>query len=131
MFPDLTRLVLLTLLCRPWHVFVDTSPDTDADFEVAATFDEEPTQDDVNYAIVECLEGSESEDELVAQQMQQALESGQLDRVSEMLGQIPGLEDFADKPTGGNQKESSDSGENEDNDTSSDDSEASDSGISP
>ena len=65
---------------------MDTSPDTDADFEVAATFDEEPTQDDVNFAIVECLEGSEREDELVAQQMQQALEAGQLDRVADMLG---------------------------------------------
>lgn len=74
---------------RPWHVFVDTSPDTDADFEVAATFDIEPTQEDVNYAIVECLEGSEREDELVAQQMQAALESGQLNRVSEMLGISP------------------------------------------
>jgi hypothetical protein len=85
-------------LHRPWHVFVDTSPDTDADFEVAATFDEEPSQDDVNYAIVECLEGSEIEDELVAQQMQQALESGQLDRVSEMLEQISSMEDLADEP---------------------------------
>ena len=70
-------------------MFVDTSPDTDADFEVAATFDIEPTQEDVNYAIVECLEGSEREDELVAQQMQAALESGQLNRVSEMLGVSP------------------------------------------
>lgn len=39
-------------------------------------------------AIVECLEGSEREDELVAQQMQQALEEGQLDRVSEMIGEV-------------------------------------------
>lgn len=78
----------LSVNLRPWHVFVDTSPDTDADFEVAATFDEEPSQDDVNFAIVECLEGSEREDELVAQQMQEALEAGQLDRVSEMLGMI-------------------------------------------
>ena len=85
------------IMSRPWHVFVDTSPDTDADFEVAATFDEEPSQEDVNFAIVECLEGSEIEDELVAQQMQQALESGQLDRVSEMLEQISGFEDFADE----------------------------------
>ena len=77
---------------RPWHVFVDTSPDTDADFEVAATFDDEPTQDDVNFAIVECLEGSEREDELVAQQMQQALEDGQLDRVANMLGIMPPME---------------------------------------
>lgn len=74
---------------RPWHVFVDTSPDTDADFEVAATFDREPSQEDVNYSIVECLEGSEREDELVAQQMQAALDAGQLTRVSEMLGISP------------------------------------------
>ena len=85
---SLTHSSLFVLSFRPWHVFVDTSPDTDADFEVAATFDEEPSQDDVNFAIVECLEGSEREDELVAQQMQQALEAGQLDRVSEMLGMI-------------------------------------------
>lgn len=96
-------LVLQERLCclcfyRPWHVFVDTSPDTDADFEVAATFDDEPTQDDVNYAIVECLEGSEMEDELVAQQMQQALEAGQLDKVSELLGQIHELEHVAEEP---------------------------------
>jgi len=69
----------------PWHIFVDTSPDADADFEVAATFDEEPSSEEVNLAIVECLEGSEREDELVAQQMQEALEAGQLNKVSEML----------------------------------------------
>jgi hypothetical protein len=46
----------------------------------------------VNFAIVECLEGSEREDELVANQMQQALEAGQLDRVSEMLGILPETE---------------------------------------
>ena len=80
-------------LNRPWHVFVDTSPDADADFEVAATFNEEPSQDEVNYAIIECLEGSEREDELVAQQMQEALEAGQLNRISEMLG---GLDDEDD-----------------------------------
>jgi len=123
--------LLPVLVIRPWHVFVDTSPDTDADFEVAATFDEEPSQDDVNYAIVECLEGSEIEDELVAQQMQQALDSGQLDRVSEMLGQIPGLEDFAedhdDKQTeGGDNDRGEDkdapSDEGNDNDESNDDS---------
>jgi len=84
-----TRAMVIRAYPKPWHVFVDTSPDTDADFEVAATFDEEPSQDDVNFAIVECLEGSEREDELVAQQMQQALEAGQLDRVSEMLGLSP------------------------------------------
>lgn len=71
---------------RPWHVFVDTSPDSDADFEVAATFEAEPTQEDINYAIVECLEGSEREDEIVAAQMQAALDAGQLNRVGDMLG---------------------------------------------
>jgi len=39
---------------------------------------------------VECLEGSEREDELVAQQMQQALEAGQLNKVSEIFG-TPGM----------------------------------------
>ena len=73
---------------RPWHVFVDISPDTDTDFEVAGTFDEEPSLEDINMAIVECLEGSEREDELVAQQMQQALEGGQLDLVSKMIGEV-------------------------------------------
>lgn len=53
------------------------------------TFDIEPTQEDVNFAIVECLEGSEREDELVAQQMQAALEAGQLNRVAGMLGILP------------------------------------------
>ena len=84
-----TRAMVIRAYPKPWHVFVDTSPDTDADFEVAATFDTEPTQEDVNYAIVECLEGSEREDEIVAQQMQAALEAGQLNRVSEMLGISP------------------------------------------
>lgn len=101
-------------------MFVDTSPDTDADFEVAATFDEEPTQDDVNYAIVECLEGSEIEDELVAQQMQEALESGQLDRISEMLGQIPGLEDFAEEASD-KSKDASDTNEKDGDSKSSED----------
>mmetsp|Transcript_22142 Transcript_22142/g.53653 ORF Transcript_22142/g.53653 Transcript_22142/m.53653 type:complete len:794 (-) Transcript_22142:1127-3508(-) len=85
----ITRAMVIRAYPKPWHVFVDTSPDTDADFEVAATFDIEPTQEDVNYAIVECLEGSEREDEIVAQQMQAALESGQLNRVSDMLGISP------------------------------------------
>jgi hypothetical protein len=71
---------------RPWHIFVDTSPGTGADFEVAGTFDNEPTQDELNFSIVECLEGSEREDEIVAYQMQEALETGQLDRISEMIG---------------------------------------------
>lgn len=43
----------------------------------------------MNYSIVECLEGSEREDELVAKQMQAALDAGQLTRVSEMLGISP------------------------------------------
>mmetsp|Transcript_10636 Transcript_10636/g.15565 ORF Transcript_10636/g.15565 Transcript_10636/m.15565 type:complete len:723 (+) Transcript_10636:173-2341(+) len=85
----ITRAMVIRAYPRPWHVFVDTSPDADADFEVAATFDEEPSQDEVNYAIVECLEGSEREDDLVAQQMQEALEAGQLNKVSEMLGISP------------------------------------------
>lgn len=84
-----TRAMVIRAYPKPWHVFVDTSPDTDADFEAAATFDAEPTQEDVNYAIVECLEGSEQEDEIVAQQMQAALEAGQLNRVSDMLGISP------------------------------------------
>jgi hypothetical protein len=63
---------------------------------VAATFDEEPTTDEVNFAIIECLEGSEREDELVAQQMQEALESGQLNKVSETLLYLSGSEDDDD-----------------------------------
>mmetsp|Transcript_10195 Transcript_10195/g.12450 ORF Transcript_10195/g.12450 Transcript_10195/m.12450 type:complete len:720 (-) Transcript_10195:47-2206(-) len=82
----ITRAMVIRAYPRPWHVFVDTSPDIDADFEVAATFDEEPSEEEVNMSIVDCLEGSEREDELVAQQMQEALESGQLKRVSEILG---------------------------------------------
>eukprot|EP00559_Dactyliosolen_fragilissimus_P008947 CAMPEP_0184862416 /NCGR_PEP_ID=MMETSP0580-20130426/6879_1 /TAXON_ID=1118495 /ORGANISM="Dactyliosolen fragilissimus" /LENGTH=641 /DNA_ID=CAMNT_0027360271 /DNA_START=118 /DNA_END=2043 /DNA_ORIENTATION=- len=82
----ITRAMVIRAYPRPWHVFVDTSPDTDADYEVAATFDEAPSIDDVNNSIVECLEGSEREDELVAQQMQEALDAGQLSKVSEMLG---------------------------------------------
>ena len=86
-----TRAMVIRAYPRPWHVFVDTSPDSDADFEVAATFDECPSPDDVNFAIVECLEGSEREDELVAQQMQEALEAGQLNAVTAMLG-IPNID---------------------------------------
>lgn len=63
---------------------------------MAATFDEEPTTDEVNFAIIECLEGSEREDELVAQQMQEALESGQLNKVSETLLYLSGSEDDDD-----------------------------------
>jgi hypothetical protein len=93
---------------------VDTSPDTDADFEVAATFDDEPSQDDVNYAIVECLEGSEMEDELVAQQMQQALEAGQLDKVSELLGQVHDLKRQVAEEPGEQSIEGEDSDEEDD-----------------
>ena len=67
---------------RPWHVFVDTCADEDTDFEVAATFETEPSQEEVDAAIVECIEGSEREDELVAEEMKQALESGQLEALS-------------------------------------------------
>jgi len=62
-------------------VFVDTSLDSTADFQVADTFHEEPTREDLNSSIIEFLEGSEREDDLVAQQMQKALEEGQLDRI--------------------------------------------------
>lgn len=79
-------------------MFVDTSPGTDADFEVAGTFVEEPTMEELNFAIVECLEGSEREDEIVAMQMQQALEDGQLDEVSGMIGEF--LEKYDDDNDG-------------------------------
>ena len=91
-----TRAMVIRAYPRPWHVFVDVSPDTDADFEVAATFDDEPTPEELNLAIVECLEGSEREDELVAQQMQQALEDGQLDNVSDMISKVLNSEDDGD-----------------------------------
>lgn len=90
-FPSCMSYLILSLMhyslcvCRPWHVFVDLAPDADVDFEVAATFDVEPTVEDVHQSIVECIEGSELEEELVAQQMQAALESGQLEKVNEML----------------------------------------------
>lgn len=92
MSQGVTRAMVIRAYPKPWHVFVDTSPGTDADFVVAATYDNEPSPQEVNIAIVECLEGSEREDELVAQQMQEALESGQLDRVSKMLEMLD-LED--------------------------------------
>ena len=81
----ITRAMVIRAYPRPWHIFVDLSPDTNADFEVAATFDKEPSTEELNFAIVECLEGSEREDEIVAQQMQQALEDGQLNQVSDMI----------------------------------------------
>ena len=80
-----TRAMVIRGYPRPWHVFVDLAPDEDVDFEVAATFDEEPSPDDVHSSIIECIEGSEIEEELVAQQMQAALEAGQLEKVSERL----------------------------------------------
>lgn len=64
---------------------MDTNPGTNADFEVAATFVFEPSLDEINIAIVECLEGSEREDEIVAQQMQNALDEGQLDSVADSI----------------------------------------------
>jgi hypothetical protein len=94
----MTRGMVIRAYPKPWHVFVDTSPDTDADFEVAATFEHEPTQEEVYMAVVECLEGSAREDELVAQQMQLALETGQLDRISEMLGSL-GVDIFDEEDT--------------------------------
>lgn len=93
----ITRAMVIRAYPRPWHVFVDLSPDTDADYEVAATFDEEPTMDQLNSAIVECLEGSEREDEIVAQQMQQALEEGQLDNISGMISKALGKYDDDDE----------------------------------
>jgi len=109
----ITRAMVIRAYPRPWHVFVDTSPDSNADFEVAATFDEPPSQDDVNYAIVECLEGSEREDELVAQQMQQALEDGQLNKVSDILGINP-KEESNDESTDSEEDEEEDNWLNED-----------------
>jgi len=88
-----TRAMVIRAYPRPWHIFVDLSPNTNADFEVAATFDNEPSMDELHYAIVECLEGSEREDEIVAQQMQQALEDGQLNTVSDIVGGVF-FEDF-------------------------------------
>jgi len=111
----ITRAMVIRAYPRPWHVFVDTSPDTDADFEVAATFDNPPSQDDVNSAIVECLEGSEREDELVAQQMQQALEAGQLNKVSEMLLGIGMSEGDIDDDNDSNRQSKGD-GSNDDDD---------------
>lgn len=69
-------------------MFVDTSPGTDSDFEVAGTFADEPTMEEINFAIVECLEGSEREDEIVAKQMQEALDEGQLDGVGGLIDEL-------------------------------------------
>lgn len=72
---------------------MDTSPGTDADFEVAGTFAEEPTMEEINFSIVECLEGSEREDEIVAKQMQQALDEGQLDGVKGIIDELDIVEE--------------------------------------
>lgn len=80
-----TRAMVIRAYPRPWHIFVDLAPDEDVDFEVAATFDEEPSVEDVHASIVECIEGSEIEEELVAQQMQAALEAGQLENANKWL----------------------------------------------
>lgn len=91
-----TRAMVIRGYPHPWHVFVDTSPDTDADFCIAGTFEAAPSLEEIQLSIIECLEGSEEQDNLVAQQMQQALEMGQLDRVSEILSEIMGYDDMAD-----------------------------------
>lgn len=104
--------MLATSFGRPWHVFVDTSPGTDADFVVAATFDEEPGLDEVNNAIVECLEGSEQEDALVAQQMQQALENKQRSMMQEQ-----GMEQLE----GNDQTNESEENDNDESDNDDDD----------
>ena len=83
--PGHTRAMVIRAYPRPWHVFVDISADEDADFEIAQTFIDQPTQEEVNTAIVECLEGSEMQDELVAREMKAAFESGQLENVSRRL----------------------------------------------
>jgi hypothetical protein len=57
--PGQTRAMVIRAYPRPWHVFVDVSADEETDFEVAQTFVSQPTQDEVNAAIIECLEGSE------------------------------------------------------------------------
>ena len=92
-----TRAMVIRAYPNPWHIFVDTSPDTDADFTIAGSFKEAPSNEDIQLSIIECLEGSDREDEIVAQQMQQALESGQLDRVSEMFGGLFTDEDETDE----------------------------------
>ncbi|CAJ1966817.1 unnamed protein product [Cylindrotheca closterium] len=89
----ITRAMVIRAYPRPWHLFVDTSPGTDADFEVAGTFVEEPTMEEINFSIVECLEGSEREDEIVAKQMQEALDEGQLDAVEGMIDDLEKVEE--------------------------------------
>lgn len=91
----ITRAMVIRAFPNPWHIFVDVSPNTDADFTIAGTYDCAPTPDEVQISIIECLEGSKREDEIVAEQMQKALETGQLDGLSEMLGTM-GLDIFDD-----------------------------------
>lgn len=49
--------------------------------------------EEINFSIVECLEGSEREDEIVAKQMQQALDEGQLDDISNLIDEFENVED--------------------------------------
>jgi len=73
--PQATRAMVIRSYPRPWHVFVDVAPKREeADFEVAATFDVQPSKDDVYKAIVECLEGSEEEEMLVLKEMEEMIE---------------------------------------------------------
>ena len=72
--------------------------------------------EELNFAIVECLEGSETEDEIVAKQMQQALEDGQLETVSDMIGNV-----LEEKYSELNDEESGDDDEDEEDDDEDDD----------
>ena len=49
--------------------------------------------EEINFSIVECLEGSEREDEIVAKQMQQALDEGQLDGVEGIIDDLELVEE--------------------------------------
>ena len=81
---------------------------------MAATFDVEPALDEINLSIVECLEGSEREDEIVAQQMQQALEEGQLNKVSDMIGEaLERYNEDKDEPRSSGEEDDEDSAEDD------------------
>eukprot|EP00980_Cylindrotheca_fusiformis_P004073 scaffold880_cov132-Cylindrotheca_fusiformis.AAC.69 len=112
----LTRAMVIRAYPRPWHLFVDVSPSTDADFEVAGSFVEEPTMEELNFAIVECLEGSEREDEIVAMQMQQALDEGQLDGVTGMIDRFLGDYDDDDDAETTDEENDGDVGKSEEGD---------------
>ena len=49
--------------------------------------------EEINFSIVECLEGSEREDEIIAKQMQQALDEGQLDDVANTIDELEIMDD--------------------------------------